>query len=220
MKLPSKFAITAFAFAGLCTSITAQEAPAAQKEKLVEFKDIKVALQKTPDFATKGTTTEKRWKPKDWIEIEPEFKTKRSLADKKAEVIPELTFKYYVYLNSSTAKENARILTAEVVHTNVPIDEVGHSVVYISPSTILRVTGKPEGNASLVVAYAVEVTKGGEVVGFFSKAGGKSIDNPADPAGKWWELKTAPPQEPILLSKPQSPFGPLWGDYHADVKAK
>lgn len=221
MKLPSRFAITAFVLSGLCASVSAQDTPAKPKEKLVEFKDIKVAVQKTPDFATKGTTTEKRWKPKDWMEIEPEFRVKRSPNDKRAEVVPELTFKYYVFLNSSTAKENARILTTEVVHTNVAIDEVAHSVVYISPSTILRVTGRPEGNSTLVSAYAVEVTKEGQTVGFFSKFGGKTVDDPDEKAGgRWWEIKTAPPQEPALLSKPQSPFGPLWGDYHSDVKAK
>lgn len=218
MKLTSRFAIAAFVLAGLSQSVFAQDAPAAKKEKLVEIKDIKIAVQKTPDFAMKGSTTDKRWKAKDWLEIEPEFKTLRSPTDKKAEVIPELTFKYYVFLNSSS-KENARILTAEVVHTNVPIDEVTHSVVYISPSSILRVTGKPEGNMTLVSAYAVEVTKGGEVVGFFSKMGGSSYDNPADPKGKWWENKAAPQQEPALLSKPNTPFAPLWGDFHADVKA-
>lgn len=221
MKLTSRFAITALVLAGLGSSAFAQDPPAtpSKKEKLVEIKDIKVAIQKTPDFSMKGSTTDKRWKPKDWLEIEPEFKTLRSVTDKKAEVIPELTFKYYVFLNSSV-KENARILTAEVIHTNVPIDEVTHSVVYISPSTILRVTGKPEGNSTLVSAYAVEVTKGGEVVGFFSKIGGSSVDNPNDPKGKWWEMKTAPQQEPALLAKPNTPFAPLWGDFHADVKAK
>ncbi len=226
MKLPSRFAIVAFALAGLSASAWAQTPPAkkepeasGKKEKLVDIKDIKIQVQKTPDFTLKGGTTDKRVRPKDWIEIEPEFKTLRSPMDKKAEVVPELTFKYYVFLNSSV-RENARILTAEVIHTNVPIDEVTHSVVYISPSTILRVTGKPEGNATLVSAYAVEVTKNGEVVGFFSKAGGATVDNPSDPKGKWWEMKTAPAQEPALLSKPQTPFAPLWGDFHADVKAK
>ncbi len=219
MKLPSRFALAAFVFAGLCASSSAQDAPKA--EKLVDIKDIKIQVQKTPDFALKGGTTDKRVRPKDWIEIEPEFKTLKSASDKKAEVAPELTFKYYVFLNTmSGVKENARILTAEVIHTNVPLDEVSHSVVYISPSTILRVTGKPEGNASLVTAYAVEVTKGGETVGFFSKLGGSSFNSPNDPKAKWWESKTAPQQEPALLAKVQTPFAPLWGDYHADVKPK
>lgn len=220
MKLPSRFSLIVFVLASFCASSPAQDPPV-KKEKLVEIKDIKVQVQKTPDFALKGGTTDKRVRPKDWIEIEPEFKTLRSSSDKKSEVAPELTFKYYVFLNTmSGIKENARILTAEVVHTNVPLDEVSHSVVYISPSTILKVTGKPEGNASLVSAYAVEVTKGGEVVGFFSKLGGSSMDNPNDPKAKWWESKAAPQQEPALLSKVQTPFAPLWGDYHADVKPK
>jgi len=218
MKLLSRYSIAAFVLAGLASSSYAQDAPA-KKEKLVVFKDIKVTVQKTPDFTLKGGTTDKRVRPKDWIEIEPEFKTEKPADAKKSEVIPELTFKYFVYLNGSV-KENARILTAEVTHTNLPIDEINHSVVYISPSTIFRVTGKPEGNASLVVAYAVEVTKGGEVVGFFSKFGGSTVTDPSDPKGKWWEQKTAPAQDPALLSKPQSPFAPLWGDYYADVKAK
>lgn len=224
MKLPSRFALAAFVFAGLCASSPAQNsAPKAAitKDQIVDIKDIKVAVQKTPDIAMRGTTTDKRWTPKDWLEIEPEFRMPRSPADKKAEVVPEVTIKYYVYLNSATGvKENAKILTAEVVHSNVPLEEWTHSVVYISPSTILRVTGKPQGNASLVTAYAVEITKGGELVGFFSKFGGSSMTSPNANNAKWWELPSAPAQEPGLLSKNQSPFAPLWGDYHADVKPK
>jgi hypothetical protein len=219
MKLPSGFTIAAFVLAGLCQAATAQDPPAAVKERLIDFKDIKIQVQKTPDFSLKGGTKDKRVSPKDWIEIEPEFKTLRSPSDKKAEVIPELTFKYYVYLNGSV-KDNARILTAEVIHTNVPIDEVLHSVVYISPSAILRVTGKPEGNVGLVSAYGVEVSKGGEIVGFYSQLGATKMNNPNDAKAKWWEAKSAPQMEPALLSKPQTPFAPLWGDFHADVKAK
>ncbi|MES2709290.1 MAG: Amuc_1102 family pilus-like protein [Verrucomicrobiota bacterium] len=218
MKFPSRFALPVLALAG-CFTVSAAfaQAPAAPaKEKLVEFKDIKISVQKTPDFALKGGTTDKRVRPKEWIEIEPEFKTGRPAGAKKAEVIPELTFKYYVYLNS-TVKENARILTGEVIHVNVPIDELNHSVMYISPSTVLRVTGKPEGNPQLVSAYAVEVTSAGNVVGFFSKAGGATSTNPADK--KWWDLPSAPTKdEGGLLNKVQSPFAPLWADYYADVK--
>ena len=58
------------------------------------------------------------------------------------------------------------------------------------------------------------------MVGFFSKFGGSTVDNPNDPKAKWWEAKSAPQQEPALLSKVQTPFAPLWGDYHADVRPK
>lgn len=217
MTFPSRFFIPAVALAG-CFTVATSSAQDAAKEKLVEFKDIKIAVQKTPDFTLKGGTTDKKFRPKDWIEIEPKFKTARpqGAASKKAEVIPELTFKYYVYLNSSI-KENARILTGEVVHVNVPINEESFSVMYISPSTVLRVTGKPEGNPQLVVAYAVEVTSGGNVVGIFSKSSAGTSTNPADK--KWWESPNAPPKEDGgLLNKVQSPFAPLWADYYADIK--
>lgn len=218
MKFASRFTLPAIALAGCFTvaSSLAQAPAAAAKEKLVEFEDIKIAVQKTPDFTLKGGTTDKRVNPKEWIEIEPVFKTLKPKDAKKAEVIPELTFKYYVYLNSSV-KENARVLTGEVIHVNVPIDEKTHSVMYISPSTILRVTGKAQGNPQLVSAYAVEVSSGGNVVGFFSKAGSATSTNPSDK--KWYELPTAPPKEEGgLLNKVQSPFAPLWADYYADVK--
>ena len=82
MKLPSKSAIAVFVFAGLCTSGIAQEPPGKAPEKLVDFKDIKIQVQKTPDFTLKGGTTDKRVRPKDWIEIEPEFKTEQPVGDK------------------------------------------------------------------------------------------------------------------------------------------
>lgn len=219
MKFASRFTLPAIALAG-CFTVSAAfaQAPAPGKEKLVDFKDIKIAIQKTPDFTLKGGTTDKRVRPKDWIEIEPEFKVARPKDAKKAEVIPDLSFKYYVYLNGST-KENARVLTGEVIHTNVPIDEVIHSVMYISPSTVLRVTGRPEGNAQLVLGYAVEVSSGGSVVGYFSKFQGSTSVNPNDKDKRWFELPSAPPKdEGGLLNKVQSPFAPLWADYYADIK--
>lgn len=221
MKFVSRFPGSALILAGLFAATTALAQPPAAavgKEKLVDFKDIKIAKQLTPDFTLKGGTTDKRVRPKDWLEIEPEFKVAKPKDAKKAEVLPRLTFKYFVYLNSSV-KENARILTGEVNHVNVPFDEVCHSVVYISPSTILRVTGRPEGNVSLVSAYAVEVTMNGAVVGFFSKAGGSTSINPNDK--KWWELPSAPPKEEnVLIIKQNSPFAPLWADYYSDVESK
>lgn len=222
MKFVSRFPGSALLLACLFAATTAfaqPPAPAAVgKEKLVEFKDIKIAKQMTPDFSLKGGTTDKRVRPKDWLEIEPEFKIARPKDAKKAEVIPKLTFKYYVFLNSAV-KENARILTAEVNHVNLPFDEVSHSVVYVSPSTILRVTGKPEGNVGLVSAYAVEVTLNGTVVGFYSKFGGKESKDPNDK--KWWELPNSPPKEENgLIIKPNSPFAPLWADYYSDVESK
>ena len=96
-------------------------AGASAKEELVKIKDVKTIVQKTPKIQAEGPT-DKRWKPKDWLEIEVECDVKPSKknADKKQTTYPEVTFKYYVYLEGQT-KEKSRILTGEVVHANVPI---------------------------------------------------------------------------------------------------
>jgi hypothetical protein len=219
MKFASRFTLPAIALAG-CFTVSAAFAQApAVKEKLVDFKDIKIAVQKTPDFSLKGGTTDKRVRPKDWIEIEPEFRTAAPKgASKDTKVVADLVFKYYVFLGAAGApNENKRILTGEVTHTNVPISEWTHSVVYVSPSTIMRVTGKPEGTAQLVTGYGVEVTTGGDLVGFYSNLNGKTFPSPSTAGAKWWESATVKKEED-LLNKAQSPFAPLWADYYADIK--
>ncbi len=211
MKLFSHHAFSLLALAGLLISAVpayAQDAPADQKKiKLVEFTEVKPAAQKTPDFTLKGGTTDKRWKPKEWIEIESTLKVSPPKGDSKSEVIPELTFNYYVYLNGPVA-ENRRVLTGTVVHTNVPLKETVHAVVYISPSTILKVTGKPEGSLNQVSMLAVQVTMGGDLVGQFVKGD-----------ENWWKNPKAPTAEALLLNKLETPFATLWGDYHLDVKS-
>ena len=191
----------------------AQAVPAAPKvKKLVDVNKVNVEIQKTPQFNVPNVK-DKRFTPKDWLEIEVDCKAeldadaKKKNPDQKA--YPEVVFKYYAYLDAGNIKKN-RVLTGEVTHVNVPINEVIHSVMYISPSTILGITdGKPV-NPTMIKASGVEVFIGGELVGRkTSEAGNK----------EWWkEIQT--PQEAALLDKTKTPFAPLWYDYHMEVRAK
>ena len=199
----------------IAPSVLMAQAPAAgasAKEELVKIKDVKTIVQKTPKIQAEGPT-DKRWKPKDWLEIEVECDVKPSKknADKKQTTYPEVTFKYYVYLEGQT-KEKSRILTGEVVHANVPINETGHSSMYITPSTILNLTGKPEGNVGAVKYWGVEALVGGELVGFKASVG--TAEKP------WWEAPTAPAKEAGLKKKSETPFSILWADYHFDERAR
>ncbi|MDB6134473.1 MAG: hypothetical protein JWM59_2716 [Verrucomicrobiales bacterium] len=217
MKLSSRFPVAAVVLAG-CFTASSVFGQNTGKDRMIEFKDIKIAVQKTPDFTLKGGTTDKRFRAKDWIEIEPEFRAiAPKNADKNLKVISDVVFKYYVFL-SGPGSADRKILTGEVTHTNISFGEVSHSVVYVTPSTILRVAGKPEGSPQLVTGCAVEATVNGEIVGFYSKLGGAATDK-VSPESKWWEKGTAPKQEADLLNKAQSPFAPLWADYYADIKA-
>jgi len=185
-------------------------APAGGKEELVKIKEVKVILQKTPKIIAEGPT-EKRWKPKDWLEIDVECDVKASKTDKKQNTYPEITFRYYVYLEGQS-KEKSRILTGEVAHANVPINETGHTSMFITPSTILNLTGRPEGNIGAVKFWGVEAVIGGETVGF--KASQGTADKP------WWTAPTAPAKEAGLKKKSETPFAILWGDYHYDERGR
>ena len=54
------------------------------KEELIKFKKVEIAAQKAPDFTLKGGTTDKRWKAKEWLEIDFEIDVKApKAADRK-----------------------------------------------------------------------------------------------------------------------------------------
>jgi hypothetical protein len=197
---------------GLAPAVRAQDG---KGEKLVDIKDVIIQVQKTPDI--KGTgVKEKRWVPKEWIEVEVPFVAiapKSAKADFK--VFESLVFKYYVLFENAD-KDKRKILTAELTHVNVPVNENIASVAYISPSTIYALTGKNRGDASAITFWGVEVTYNGNVVGFLSSRG----KSPSDAGAEWWKSDKAPAQAPgLMLNKQQTPFAPLWGDYHADVQS-
>ncbi len=111
----------------------AAPAAAAAKEKLVDIAKVDINIQKTPQIQAINVK-DKRWTPKDWIEIEVEATAELSKTekDKSRKAYDEVTFEYFAYLAGAT-KEKSRVLTAKIIHTNVPIKEKVHSVAYISP---------------------------------------------------------------------------------------
>ena len=181
----------------------------AKFEKLVDL-DVKVNTQETPQIAATNVK-DKRWKPKTWIEIETSVKAKpaKDAKPENSKTYPELTLKYYVVVTGSSA-DKTKTLTGEVVHSNVPTGEEAHSVVYISPATLMAITGKPAGGPADITFWGVEASVAGTVVGRASSTGGKD----------WWTSPKAPKSQPGLLSKSETPFSILWGDYHLDVKGK
>lgn len=210
--MKSPFAFRAFlaaltAAAGLGVSTT--QAQDAKAEKLVDLKEPLIQAQSTPDIKA-AFVKEKRWKPKEWLEFEVPFIAAAPRGAATAiTTYDQLTFKYYLFLDNPDKKKQ-RILTAEVNHVNVPIGEGMASVVYLSPSAVQRLTGSPRVNANAVTLWAVEVTREGKTVGFLSKDG-----------KKWWESPSAPATEPaVLKNKMETPFAPLWGDFHAEVQSQ
>jgi hypothetical protein len=209
MKSPFVFRsllVTAAVAVGL--GVSSAPAQDAKMEKLVDLKDPSIQAQSTPDIKA-AYVKEKRWKPKDWLEFEiPFIATAPRGAPSTLTTYDQLTFKYYLFLDNPDKKKQ-RILTADVNHVNVPLNEGLASVVYLSPSAVLRLTGNNRVAPGAVTLWAVEVSREGKVVGFLSKDG-----------KKWWESPSAPPTEAgVLKNKMETPFAPLWGDYHAEVQS-
>jgi hypothetical protein len=184
--------------------------PAADtKEELIKFKKVEIAAQKAPDFTLKGGTTDKRWKAKEWLEIDFEIDVKApKAADRKLKFLDNVTIKYYVFM-SPADQTKKKILVAEVTYLNVPIDETIHSVVYLSHSSIVNITGDKIVDKSQITFTGAEATYNGNLVGIYPKGAGAS----------WWKAPTAPPvEEGRLLPKHKTPFAPLWYDYYMEEK--
>ncbi len=179
------------------------------EEELVKFKKGAVEQQKTPQFTVQNVV-EKRFKPKDWLEIEFELETvapKAPAGGQKQNFHDEVTMKYYVYLEPADATKK-KTLTLDVNYVSVPVGETIHSVVYLSPTTLVNLTGNNIVDKSMVKFWGVEAYIGGKLVGMKSST-----------AGAWWKSDKAPTAEPGRLQlKSQTPFAPLWSDYYLEEK--
>lgn len=188
-------------------------APAAggKPEELLKFKKCEIAIQKAPEFAINGTTA-KRFKQKDWIEVEFEIDVKAPKgADKELRFLDDVNIKYYVFLQPTDDKKK-KVLLADITYINVPVDETIHSVVYLSPATLYNISGEKLVNKGMITFYGCEATHNGKVVGLYSS---KMINN-----APWWNNPALPPVENgRLLPKNKTPFAPLWFDYYMEEKA-
>lgn len=186
--------------------------PAPAVEELMKFKKCEIIQEQTPDFTLKGATKEKRFKPKDWLELEFEWDVKPS--KKRQEIEPkfydDVTIKYYVFLSPADVTKK-KLLVADVTYINVPIDETIHSGVFISPASFYNLTGDKLANKNAVTFWGAEVTIAGALVGRASSQNGPT---------PWWKAANVPPaEEGRLLPKHKTPFAPLWSDYYMEEKA-
>lgn len=185
--------------------------PAPAKEELFKFKKVEINQQKTPDYSVKGTT-DKRWKAKEWLEVEFEIDVnapKGSTKDFK--FFDKINVKYYVFLIPADAKKQ-KVLVADIGYVNVPVGETIGGVVYLSNATIANITGDKLVDKGLIKFYGAEVTYNGTLVGQIASA---------KPGGQvWWKSASLPPvEEGLLLPKSKTPFAPLWFDHFMEEKA-
>ena len=150
---------------------------------------------------------DKRFKPKDWLEVE----TKVKLDVRPTPKIPFLdrvTVKWYVAVQNPEGR-GFLLLTKDVNHVNVPTDEEFYVSVYLSPSSIKRLTGRERAAKSTVDRVGVEILWNGVKVGQASSKG---------KAG-WWNAASLSRSDKIpLLNKNETPFAIFWWDRYAQIE--
>ena len=182
----------------LCALLMSAPFASAQTAAAKEFeiKKVLIELSDTPMFQITGASQKqgRTGNPGKWVEIEVDF-------DAKPEFTDELVFNYYVFLNK-------RLFVGQVAHVNVEKGVGLHSVMYLSPRMIARITGGKTVNASEVIA-TVQITKPGIQMAVSEKSSKAVQPN-------WWaSLKQ---ETGFLVNKNETPFAPLYWDRYEAVK--
>jgi len=187
------------------TSLFAMGTALAQQAKVMtnkpEFDDIL-----SPQFSGGKQET---FKPKEWLRVEAKLKLAMAPAPKSA-TADKLTVKWFVAIKNPDKAGEFLLLTRDVEHVNVPLDEDFYSSIYLSPASVRRITGSNRGAKGAVEYIGYEVLFNGTKIGEDShnaKAGWWNIPSP-----KVSRSETVP-----LLTKPETPFAAMWWDRYAEV---
>ena len=181
---------------------------AALGEAKVEADKPKFDNQPSPEF---GGTKNKAWKPKDWLEVEVRMKVTLR-PEPKSKTCDTLTVKWYVAVENPDKPGTYLKLTKSVEHVNIPLDQDVNASVYLSPASILRLTGSDKAGKTSVKFVGYEILVEGKVVAS-ETSGGKD---------KWWAIpsdKIADSSTVPLLSKAETPFAQMWWDRYAEEKS-
>lgn len=159
-----------------------------------------------------NTGKSKSWKPKDWLEFEVGVKLPAFNQEQKdAGFVDRITVKWSVALKNPDGK-GFILLTKDINHINVPIDEEVYSSVYLSPNTLKRVTGSDTAGKTSVDRVAVEVLVNGRTVAAESSKGKPdwvTAGSLSNQSGRF-----------PLLNKTETPFAMLWWDRYAEIEEK
>jgi hypothetical protein len=164
----------------------------------------------SPQFS--GGGKDKGFKPKDWLEIETKLRI--SLApEPPSKTCEKITIKWYIAVKNPEKPTSMLLLTKEIEHVNVPLEEDIFCSVYLSPGSIKRLTGSDKGGKAAVEYVGYEVLVGGE----------KKVEETNKGKAGWWNTasdKISRSETVPLLSKLETPFSNMWWDRYAEVSAE
>jgi hypothetical protein len=162
----------------------------------------------SPDL---GGTKAKSWKQKDWLEVEAGITIPAMSKEiQEAGYVDRVVVKWYVAVKEKTSGK-PMLLTKDITHINVPVDEEFFSSVYLSPNTIKRLTGKDRAGKSSVEVVAVELLINGV----------KVAEETSSMKSGWWNSPSLSRGDRYpLLDKNETPFKVYWWDRYAEIEER
>lgn len=167
-----------------------------------EFDDLQ-----SPQIDTGGA--DKKFKPKDWLEVEASFKVQMA-PEPRSKTADRVLVKWYVAVENPDKPRTFLLLTKDVTHVNVPLNEEVFSSIYLSPASVTRLTGSDRGGKKAVELVGYEILINGEKV---AQEKNKGPD-------QWWNKpsdRIARSETVPLLNKSETPFAHLWWDRYAEI---
>lgn len=152
---------------------------------------------------------QKNFKPKEWLEIEAAFTVKMS-PEPPSKTAERILVKWYVAVEHPERRGAFLLLTKDITHVNVPLNEEIYSSVYLSPASIKRLTGSDRAGKNSVELVGYEILVNGEKV---------AQETNKSKAG-WWNTasdKISRSDTVPLLNKMETPFAIMWWDRYAEI---
>ena len=152
---------------------------------------------------------QKSFKPKDWLEIETKLNIALSPAP-KSQTCERLTIKWYIAVKNPEKPQSMLLLTKDIEHVNVPLDEDVYCSVYLSPASIKALTGSDRGGKNAVEYVGYEVLINGV----------KAAEETSKGRVGWWNVaseRISRSDSVPLLTKAETPFAIMWWDRYAEV---
>ena len=156
----------------------------------------------------------KNFRPKNWLEVEAKLRIPAQSAEQKAAgYIDKVTVKWYLALKIKGGATRMALVTKDITHINIPVDEDIYSSVYLSPMSVKRVTGSDRGGKMSVEGVGIEVLVNGVKVG----------EETTKWTPGWWNAggdKIARTDKIPLLDKNETPFKIFWWDRYAEIEER
>lgn len=185
-----------------------QEAPAVK----INTKKLKISSLETPQFQAPNVG-EKRWRPKSWMEIDLEFDIRLPQSEGgRSGALDSMTVNYYIAMNATTRDGKREVLKGSFNYVDIPAGSTNHALAFVSPATLRRVLQKDSFTASSdVQGWGYEIFVSGQRI-----AGDSSLGS-----SPWWEkTDSLSINDGVILSKQETPFAILWGDYDVSTTKK